>query len=91
VCVLLIIKRPCSPCQISLTFSLRHEEEKGFRSSAVSLCVRHWFQENEMEKLCNFVLFCEYISALPLATAVTVLPFQTWETVAVVIADPVRM
>lgn len=44
------------------------------------------------EKLHN-LLFHEHISALPLATAVAVLPFfsDLGDKVAVVIADPVRM
>lgn len=74
-------------------FSLRHEEEKGFHSPAVSLCVRRLFQKNEGKKNCAiFLLFCEHIRALPLAAAVAVLTFSDLgDEVAVVIAEPVRM
>lgn len=77
-CLPLIIERLCSLCQISLVLSLRHEEEKGFCSSAISLCVGQWFKNEMKDKLCNFVLFCEYVSAFPLASARTAWLFQAW-------------
>lgn len=79
-CVPLIIKETLFALSDKFNVSLRHEEEKDFYSSAASLCVRRWVKKNEEKKLCNFILFCEHISALPLVTAVTVLPFQMWET-----------
>lgn len=51
-------------------FSLKHEEERGFCSLAIGLCVRHWFKKNEMkDELCNFVLFYKHVRALPLTSA----------------------
>ena len=75
---------------ISLTLGLRCEEEKDFRSLAVSLSVSLYFKKNK-EKVHHF-LFHEHISALPLAAAVAFLLFSDLgDEEAVGTADPVRM
>lgn len=78
-CVQLIIEETCPPCQVSLPLSLRHEEEEGFRSPAVSLSGGREFKKNEGKVV---HLFCSMsMSALCLWLQLWLsCHFQTWET-----------